>query len=489
MKLWKTLVALILAGGLGAYAYWGVYKGGEAKKEAETKEKLLVDVEKDPVARVTVTRADGERFTLAKREDVDVSKIDENKDTPWRLVEPFEAEADRNQARVVTNSFKSLKRESAVEGEDLDLKMFGLAPPEITVDLTTEGGFHETYYVGKKSPIGDKYYVQVKSSGAVVLTPGPFHTSVDKTLSVLREKRLFRFERPDAKSITIERPGEPAITLTQREANRWDLDAPYEAKASSTEAGRVLTSILGLRIDRFHSENDPEDASYGFDAPRMTVRVVSGKDADERTETVVIGKEAGTGVVFARLVGRPNVYVIKDKVLEDLGKGPDALRENKVVAARRWEVRKVGLKGPSIDETVVKDDTGEWIIESAEDLPKAEKQKFEDLVTAITDLKAVGYVRGKPTDMTAYGLQEPRYTVTLSKGVGSSAERTWEVLSTLEIGGEAPEGGLYARTAEEPWVYRIAADSLDKFPHTVADLLPAKGEDGAAKDPSTGEPG
>lgn len=487
MKLWKTLLALALAGALGAYAYWGVYLGKEKKEKAEAEEKKLLDVEADPVVRVSIDK-DGEVVTIA-RKDAGApapAKTEERKegeapppakDERWEVVEPLKADADDTQARVVTGAFKSLSREGKIEKADLAL--FGLDKPELTVTVTTQGGKTETYAIGKKSPIGYKNYLRVGSTGEVMLVGGSFRSSVDKDLAALRDKRLFFFKRDDVTRVVVSQNGEEAYALEQKDG-KWTLARPVEAKASSTEAGKILTALTGLRVEEFRAEEAGDLAEYGLDAPRMTITVVSGESGT--VETVSIGAESKHEHAYARRGDRPNLYVVKDKILVDLAKGADDLRETKPVSARKWDVGRIELSGPEVKATIEKESSGEWTLASEPGTPRAEKKKVDDLLSALVDLKAPGYVPGKPEDLAPLGLAEPWYTVTLSKVVrpftpaGEEKEEPEEApkvepLTTLQLG--AQEGGsMYAKDAAEPWVYRIDAAFGDRLPAKVADLLP-----------------
>ncbi|MBZ0251888.1 MAG: DUF4340 domain-containing protein, partial [Candidatus Methylomirabilis sp.] len=420
MKLWRTLLALALAGALGAYAYWGVYLGKEKKEKAEAEEKKLLDVEADPIVRVSIDK-DGKVVTIARKDAgaPGEKKAEEEGETPapakdekWEVVEPLRADADDTQARVVTGAFKSLAREGKIEGADLAL--FGLDRPDLTVSVTTRGGKTETYAIGKKSPIGYKNYLRVGSTGEVMLVGGSFRSSVDKDLATLRDKRLFFFKRDDVRRIAVSQGGAETYALEQTDG-KWTLARPVEAKASSTEAGKILTALTGLRVEEFHAEEAGDLAEYGLDAPRMAITVVSGESGT--VETVSIGAESKHEHAYARRGDRPNVYAVKDKILVDLAKGADDLRETKPVSARKWDVGRIELSGPDVKATLEKESSGEWTLASEAGTPRAEKKKVEDLLSALVDLKAPGYVPGKPEDLAPLGLAEPWYTVTLSKVV------------------------------------------------------------------------
>src|SRR5512143_1913178 len=160
---YTALLALILVG-LGAYLYFV-----ESKQEAEgEKKKSLLAVKADDVTGLTLTYGDHEIVL-------------EQRDGAWRMTKPVEAAGDELAVKNLVRAIAEAEVKKTIDDPPQDLLPFGLAPPFVTIAITTKDGTAvPAVKVGKTTAVSFSTYVQLADKPTVYLTPSSFRTGVEK---------------------------------------------------------------------------------------------------------------------------------------------------------------------------------------------------------------------------------------------------------------------------------------------------------------------
>jgi len=87
----------------------------------------------------------------------------------WRMVEPFEAEADDTRIGGLLGRLSRLESTRVIQGADIDLQAFGLSEPSLEVEVGLQNGENQVLLVGQENPAGYSQYVQREGEDVVYL--------------------------------------------------------------------------------------------------------------------------------------------------------------------------------------------------------------------------------------------------------------------------------------------------------------------------------
>src|SRR5262249_6842742 len=153
-------VMAAVAGGIGAYAYYGTFKTSQKEEEKKTAE--------EKVAPFKLADVKGVRLH-SKGVDFEMTADGEG-DRKWDLSKPNATLGDKATIDGMVSHFADMKRKRAFEAQPQDLKTFGLEPPEETVSFKLADK-DVTYLVGKKNGFDDVVYLQKDGDNQVMLVP------------------------------------------------------------------------------------------------------------------------------------------------------------------------------------------------------------------------------------------------------------------------------------------------------------------------------
>lgn len=133
----------------------------------------------------------------------------------------------------------------------------------------------------------------------------------------------------------------------------------------------------------------------------------------------------------------------------------------KILSIPSDQVTEIRLKKPT--ETVdVRLDNGKWRLTQPEPLP-ADSDSVTTMTSSLSSLNADTLVDAKATDLTPYGLNNPKLDVQIVKKDGKTSD--------LLVGDETPTGsGNYAKLANDARVFTIASFVKTNFDKTANDL-------------------
>ena len=144
------LVLLVIAAGLGGYAYFV-----ESKREpADTKknEKVFAGVEADKIERVTVKSEKGETTTVEK------------KSGKWEETQPAAVDADQGELSGLTSNLASVESQRVVDEQATDFKQYGLDPPKDSAIAELNDGSRYELQIGDKTPVQTGTYAKLSDS-------------------------------------------------------------------------------------------------------------------------------------------------------------------------------------------------------------------------------------------------------------------------------------------------------------------------------------
>lgn len=222
--------------------------------------------------------------------------------------------------------------------------------------------------------------------------------------------RVVEFDRDAINAITVKN-GSTTIELRKTKEGQWFMEKPLKDRADLMAVSQLFTTAEGLKSEGLASDKKGSSKEqlreFGLSSPETRVTFTGGKKPVE----LLLGKDAAVeGKIYVRLEDSNIVHVIGTDLKTQIGKKPDEFRDPKLTDLATTQVRKVALKTAAGEIELAKD-TEHWSL--AKPLKaRGDDQKIGDLIAQVANAQVSSFV-ADPANLTAYGLQEPRGTVTL----------------------------------------------------------------------------
>jgi hypothetical protein len=292
---------------------------------------------------------------------------------------------------------------------------------------------------------------------------------VDKKRPTTRQamehgRQVVELDRDKINTISIQNP-EGRIELRKSDANVWQLEAPVKDRADSMVITQLLTSAETLKHDAVIGEESKgadknQIKDFGVAKPETRIKFAG----PEKTVELLIGKDAAVeGKVYARLEGSNTVYVISNDLKNQITKKADDFRDRKLTDLSATQIKKVAVKRGADELELEKKDQHWAIVKPLR--ARGDDSKIGDLVSQATTARIESFVSDS-ANLAAYGLQEPRGSVTLfTEGSGQPV--------VLQIGASPKE----EKDKEKAYAKLSTRDSVVLLSKPVAQLLETKPND------------
>lgn len=451
VRLRSTLILLLIAAGLGAYAY---FVERPARQEAAEQQHLL-DFDRDAVTALTLTYPDRE------------IRLTRELDAPWRIAAPLDVAADQTAVTNLLNAIADAELTRTIEDAGGNDAEYGFDSPTVTITIgLSEGSPPPALLVGKQTPIGFKAYARKEGDSNVYLTTGSFHSGVKRETKDLRDKTVIDFTDDQVKTITLLKPNTPPVEL-RRTDGTWAITAPGEWTADAGEVGGLLSALRGLRAQDFIDDADSDDA-YGLDAPRLTV-AVSLEGADDET-SVQIGSDApGTPEgIYARASNAETIYKLPSWSLGNLDKDVSKLRDRTVLPFEADAIGAVTITSrgtPAV--TLRRADDSTWSVDGGEAGP--DEAAITRFVSDLRQTKPPDIVSDDAADFPRYGLDDPDIRITV---LGADETPLGTVLAVTQPDATAgAETTYYFAREGAPTIYSGPAYLYSRLYKSVSDFV------------------
>ncbi|UCF79985.1 MAG: DUF4340 domain-containing protein [Acidobacteriota bacterium] len=432
MKFRGALVAILILAGLVAYLFLVEFPGQKAKKEREKEEKSVFSLVRDDVARVALKRLEGESLEF-ERLDAEAPEA-RDKLWEWRLKNPLETYADKVRVEDLLRELEDLRKQHDLES--VDFAQFGLANPEVRVEIEMRDGRSLGLSVGADAPVEAAAYARADHQGGVFLIDRSVKESLLKDTFHFRDRRAVNFDAMHLLRMAVRRP-EESLALEKRD-NAWRLVEPQASPAEKEAVDDFLYALEHMSASSVVSEHaaGTERRAHGLGAPYLDVELVEKRGEGERTTDVLFGKEDDK--LYALRDWDQALLEIESPSWEKLDVSFDALRRKRLFTLPKWEVSRVEVKNPEGSYVLAKEDWT-WRVLEPEGEKDPDRMQADDVISTITHLRASGF-SPVPEDEAPLGLDEP--FLQLRAGSDERSE-------SASFGRGPEDGRVYARV--EGW--------------------------------------
>jgi Domain of unknown function (DUF4340) len=433
---------------LAAYLYFVESKQTPGSDTDEKKEKVFA-VETEKIDEVTIKSASGDRTTLKKA------------GSDWQIVAPLQVASDGTEVSGITSNISTLEIQRVIDENAADLKEYGLAEPRIEVTFTADGK-QQTLQIGDKTPPGSDLYAKLADQKKVFLIPSFVESSFNKTTFDLRDKAALKVDRDKVDALEVA-TADRQLRFAKTDGE-WRMTAPATGRTDFTVVESLVGRLASAEMKSIAAAEATDLKQYGLDKPSATVRIGSGSSQ----ATLLIGKAAEEGNVYAKDQSRPAVFTLESSLSDELKKNADEFRQKDLFDARSFNSTRVEVvrSGQAIafEKSKAKDKDGKeeekWrqVAPAAKDVDTAQ---VDALVTAVTGVRADSFVDPGSAKGVKAALDKPELTVTLKFDEGKKEER----VAFARSGSDA-----YASRAGEPNAAKIPASALDSIVKALEEI-------------------
>jgi len=243
-------------------------------------------------------------------------------DTSWELQLDNKLSADPQAVSDLLFGMDSLEA-VAYENEPSDnLRLYELETPKTKVILTLRGDESPIILDIGKYANDNTVYVKANNSDRIAKVKRDLIDKINRGVSWLRDKDLFKFSIDDPTRVTVQYREESDSNAnvqytSQRLGTNWRLTHPVKENAKNAEINALLYELIDLKVEQFVSSNKTTtDSTTGFNSPQIQITI---KLRSQKTYTLQIGELDESGKYFARLLNQPeHIFLLNDKLIPKL---------------------------------------------------------------------------------------------------------------------------------------------------------------------------
>lgn len=467
-NLWALLGAVVVALGLGLYAYFGVMKGEEREAEQKRAAEQLVQPVSRPDGGTEQVRYD----RLMIKAKGDTTELARMPDQSWVITRPLKAGADVRTAEDIVSALQFARLKSTVEEKPTaeDIERFGLDHPGVEVTASAQGVKPLTVRLGKENPYDGSVYLQREGDPKVYAVQATTRATLDRNTFDLRDRDVIAVR--DLGVTRIEVKGKNGDWAVAREPGQpYAFVRPAKEDADTTAISGWLGTLRSTKATRYLQDSPAERKRTGVEKPLVEATFQRGS-----TETVRVRLAAGK-------TDKDPVYALREDqfgaslaevprtAIGALDKRPAELRDRTVLHVKPEDVVRIRVGTGPDALTLERERPADGGLESWQLRTPAggaaDPFKASSLLYGLTSLKAEPTDRSLPTDARSTGLGPTARTVTLEGQDGKA-------LGTITIGSasaSAKPPGTFVRD-DRGRVVLVDPARLKEMPTAPADLLP-----------------
>ena len=204
--------------------------------------------------------------------------------------------------------------------------------------------------------------------------------------------------------------GEETIEF-QRQEEEWLITDPLEAKGDKYEVDRLADDFSNLQIERIVEEIPSDLEKYGIPQKEIELYV---KDQDEPVKILIGMENPLDNTFFAKKSDETKVVLIPSSLKSLMEKKIFDFRQKDIFKFDSDQAKSIKLRAKDIEWEAEKVDE-DWFLKKPVDA-LAQKSKVNDVLYAISNLKAAAFVSEEKNDeeIQKYGLDKPDYTVAIN---------------------------------------------------------------------------
>ncbi len=432
MKTGGLLVAAAVLAALTGVLYWSDHH--------KTAESTATPAEAPPPKILTLKDTDISKIEIKKKgaEEVALAKNDAGK---WQITSPEALSADQDAVSSIVSTLSSLGSERLVDDKAGDLKQYGLTEPALEVDIATKDK-PQKLLIGDDTPTGSGAFAMLAGDPRVFTVASYTRTSVDKTPSDLRDKRLLTADFDKISQIELIAKKQDLVFGRNKDA--WQILKPKPLRADNFQVEDLSRKLKDAKMDLSPATADAKKAAAAF-ASATPVAVAKVTDA-AGTQELQIRKSKDD--YYAKSSAIAGVYKVASDLGTGLDKSLDDFRSKKLFDFGFDDPNKVEMHDGSKAYLLTKGGQDWW-----SDGKKMDAESAQSFIDKVRELSAAKFVDS--------GFSAAAMDVTVTSNDGKRVERV--LLSK--------NGDKYvAKRENEPALYELDSAGVADLQKSAADV-------------------
>ncbi len=278
------------------------------------------------------------------------------------------------------------------------------------------------------------------------------HKPSESSVSADVPPKVLSLKKSDITGVEIKKDGQETVDLAKDSSGNWQITSPEPLHADQGAVSGVVATLSDLSSDRLVDAKATNLDQYGLGHPSVEADVT---EKNGKTEKLLIGDTLPTGYgAYAALAGEPRVYSIASYTETAIDKGPNDLRDKRLITEDSDKVSRVELQAKKQDLEFGRDKDG-WQILKPEPL-RADSYAVGELVRQLTQAKMDLSGSQKDLDKTASAFLS---------GTPVAIAKVTDDSGTQEIQIRKSKTDYYAKSSVVPGVYEVSStlgQGLDK---------------------------
>src|SRR6266852_4466277 len=437
MKNSGLMIAAVVLAVLSGALYWSnrhPASENTAKASIDTPPKILT-LKQEDISKIEIKKKGGE--------ELDLSKDGGGK---WQITAPKPLGADQDAVSSVLSTVSSLNADRLVEDKAGDVSQYGLAQPALELDVTSKDGKPQKLFLGDDTPAGSAVFAKLEGDPRVFTIASYNKSSIDKTASDLRDKRLLTVDFD--KLSQIELATKKQDIEFGRNKQEWQIVKPKPLRADNFQVEEIVRKLREAKMDVSTADADAKKAAAAF-ASATPVATAKVTDAAS-TQELQIRKSKDD--YYAKSTAVPGIYKVSSDLGKELDKNLDDFRNKKLFDFGYDDPGKVELHDGAKAYFLTKGGQDWWSADSK----KMDASSVQSLIDKIRELSA--------TKFPDSGFTSPALEVAVTSNDGKRVEKVLVCKS----------GDNYiAKRGNEPALYQLDSASVADLQKFAADLKPA----------------
>jgi hypothetical protein len=234
--------------------------------------------------------------------------------------------------------------------------------------------------------------------------------------------------------------------LLRKSGETWRLVQPIDAPADEITVKNLLNTIAECEVKR-ELEDAADLKQFGLDPPFVTLEV---KLKDRTLPAVAVGKNTPVGFsAYLQRLDDKKVRLTTSAFRAGLDKQVKDVRDKAILNFTDDDVQRFSVVRADGTITLARKD-GQWTIEQPGPYP-ADTPTVRSFLSTLRTMRAIDFPNDQPTDLSPYGLDNPRLCVVLFLGKDQAEKH-------VLIGKENPEKNteIYVQTSGLPTIYTVS---------------------------------
>jgi hypothetical protein len=425
MKPTGLLVAVAVLAVLGGLVWWSNKKQATAGKASTDTTTKLLSIPDDQFQEIKIKKLTGEVQDLNRLNG------------KWQLTEPTKLSADPDTVGTMVSSLSALNAEKLIEDKAADLQPYGLHMPTLDITVVKKDGKSNELLIGDDTPTGSGAYAKLAGDARVFTVSSYVKSSLDKTPTDLRDKRLLTFDSDKLTRVELEAKGQP-VEFGKNNQNEWQILKPRPLRADGSQVDTLINKLKDAKMDLSGAQ---EDVAKNFAAAaRVATAVVTDAGGNQ---TLEVRKDTDKNC-YAKSSAVEGAYKVASDLADALDKSLDDFRNKKLFDFGFSDPSKVELK------TVTYTKSGDkWLAGSK----TMDNTSVQNLIDKLRDLTAAKFPEK--------GGGQPVFEARVTSNDGKRVEK----VSITKQGTQ-----YFAQRENEPSIYELDSKAVDDLQKAASDV-------------------